>query len=421
MNYKTAFLSIILIFAIYSELGSYPVDGYAITGIRRLYRLQLIMNGEIKADRPIIKGAQKSINNIRLNLLGPRGDSLSSIPAPDPGLQKEINALFPYMHESYSIAILDITPGKKFRYAQRKEKGLYQPGSVGKLVVVAALFNELKKIYPNSFEKRQELLKNKFVRGGSWIRYDEHTVPVFDPETRKFVRRVIVENDVFSLYEWADHMLSASNNSAASVVWREVMLMNAFGKDYPALKEEQANDYFSDTPRVKLSELAVEIINEPIKKIGITSAEWKLGSFFTQGAKSIIPGSGGSQGSPYGLMKYLVALERGKIVDIKSSLEIKRLMYMTDRRIRYAASASLLEAAVYFKSGSLYQCKQEEGYECKKYMGNVNNYMNSVIIVEHPDGTTYMVVLMSNVLKKNSSSDHYTLAGKIDKILRKKI
>jgi hypothetical protein len=93
-------------------------------------------------------------------------------------------------------------------------------------------------------------------------------------------------------------------------------------------------------------------------------------------------------------------------------------MYSTDRRIRYATSPVLKEAAVYFKSGSLYKCKPEEGFSCGKYKGNVENYMNSVAVVEHPDGTIYMVALMSNVLRKNSGTDHMLLAGKIDKIIR---
>ena len=154
--------------------------------------------------------------------------------------------------------------------------------------------------------------------------------------------------------------------------------------------------------------------------LGISEDDWRLGSFFTGEAKKLIPGSGGSVGTPFGLMKYLIALERGKIVDERSSLEIKRLLYMTDRRIRYASSSALKDAAVYFKSGSLYKCKPEEGFECKKYAGNVENYMNSVVIVEHPDGTTYMVALMSNVLRKNSNIDHMSLATQIDRIIRKK-
>jgi hypothetical protein len=117
-------------------------------------------------------------------------------------------------------------------------------------------------------------------------------------------------------------------------------------------------------------------------------------------------------------MKFLVMLERGLCVDEESSLEMKRLFYMTDRRIRYAASSAFRDAAVYFKSGSLYKCRPEEGYTCEKYKGNVDNFMNSVAIIEHPDGTTYLVALMSNVRKKNSASDHMALAAAIDKKVR---
>ena len=56
---------------------------------------------------------------------------------------------------------------------------------------------------------------------------------------------------------------------------------------------------------------------------------------------------------------------------------------------------------------------------CEKYKGNVDNIMNSVAIVEHPDGVTYLVALMSNVRKKNSNLDHMALAASIDKLVRK--
>ena len=97
---------------------------------------------------------------------------------------------------------------------------------------------------------------------------------------------------------------------------------------------------------------------------------------------------------------------------------MKRLMYLTDRRIRYAAANVLDDAAVCFKSGSLYSCKNEPGYTCVKYAGNRFNYMNSVAIIEQPDCTMYMVALMSNVLKKNSAGDHYGLATRIDRLVR---
>ena len=397
----------------------YPIDGYELTGIRRLKRLELIMEGELKEGKPI-SGAQKSISDIKLNLLGAKGDSLVVLPAADAKFQKSVNALFPNLDESYSLALLDITPGRPMRYASRKENLQYQPGSVGKIAVATAFFTELSKIYPDSFDQRRALLRDRSVRAGKWAMYDEHTVPIFDLETRKTVKRTVVETDVFSLYEWLDHMLSVSNNGAASVCWREAVLMRVFGKDYPTLTEEQADEYFRTTPKSQLSEIANSVVNDPLRALGITTDEWRLGAFFTKGAGSFIPGRGGSIGTPSGLMKYLVAMERGQVVDSASSLEIKRMLYMTDRRIRYAAAPQLATAAVYFKSGSLYSCKQEEGYQCGKYIGNVNNYMNSVATVEHTDGTTYLVVLMSNVLKKNSASDHAALASSIDRICKLK-
>ncbi|NNE76620.1 MAG: hypothetical protein HKN31_06050, partial [Pricia sp.] len=274
-------------------------------------------------------------------------------------------------------------------------------------------------IYPDSWEKRTELLKNKFVKAGVWGLTDEHTIPIYNIEENTLVKRQVIANDIFSLYEWTDHMLSVSNNGAASIVWREALLMAAFGQNYVDLTEEEAMAYFKETPRKELTDLGNDVVNLPLRKLGITTNEWRLGSFFTRGANTYVGDKGGSIGTPVGLMKFLIQLEQGNVIDEKSSLEMKRLMYMTDRRIRYAQSPALKEASVYFKSGSLYKCDRSKGEACGKYMGNVLNYMNSLIIVEHPENCNYMVVLMTNVLRKNSASDHMYLASAIDKIVRK--
>jgi len=396
---------------------AYPWDGFSMTAIRRLVRLQLIMEGIIKDTKPV-PGAQKTLEEIQLNLMNAKGDSLDVFTAFNPALQKSINSLFPNMDESYSLCVLDITPGKPLRYAYRQEKRGFMPGSVAKLAVLAGLFSELEKLHPDSFEKRQELMKNRMVRAGKWANFDEHTIPVYNITTQKLVKKVVQENDTCSLYEWADHMVSVSNNAAASIVWKEAILMRAYGANYPPSAEQEAM-FFRDTPKSQLRDLAIAVVNEPLRNMGITTEEFRLGSMFTRDAKAMVPGAGGTIASPYGMMKYLVAMERGKIVDSTSSLEIKRLMYSTDRRIRYAASTALNNAAVYYKSGSLYKCIVEEGFSCKKYMGNVDNYMNSVVVVEQPDGSIYMVTLMSNVLRKNSANDHFALASQIDKIVRK--
>ena len=146
----------------------------------------------------------------------------------------------------------------------------------------------------------------------------------------------------------------------------------------------------------------------------------KQGSIFTHGGKLKVPGSGESYGCARELARYLVRLEEGRLVDEFSSREIKRLLYLTERRIRYAASPALAESAVYFKSGSLFECEKEPGFTCIPYAGNVKNFMNSVAIVEHPAGDRrlyYMVTLVSNVLRKNSASVHMEMATRIHRLV----
>jgi hypothetical protein len=121
-------------------------------------------------------------------------------------------------------------------------------------------------------------------------------------------------------------------------------------------------------------------------------------------------------------MRYLLRLEQGRIVDVWSSREIKRLIYVTERRIRYASSPALAEAAVYFKSGSLFKCAREPGFTCKPYAGNVKNYMNSTAIIESPAKGRklyYMTTLVTNILRKNSAAEHQALATQIQGVMVK--
>jgi hypothetical protein len=128
---KSNLLLFFILFSIWSETVAYPIDGYGLTGIRRLLYLELILKGELPGTASI-KGAQKTLDQIKLNLYQtPKGDSLKTLPEIDPILQKSLNALFPNLDESYSISVMDITPGKPIRYAARKEDRGFQPGSEG--------------------------------------------------------------------------------------------------------------------------------------------------------------------------------------------------------------------------------------------------------------------------------------------------
>ena len=396
--------------------NSYPIDGFDDTGIRRLVHAQRVMVGTEKGAQ-LPKGALLGTAQVQLHMLSSSFSLTGTSDVVDPELQKKINTLFPNLDESYSLAVLDITPNKTPRLALWKPTRRFALGSVGKLAIAAGLFTELKNIFPDDPEKRRELLKNRIVTAGPWIETDHHSVPVYEPGTGVFNSRPIHQGDRFSLYEWADHMISASANAAASTLWKETMLMRHFGKEYPPSPEAEKN-FFAATSKSVLGQMAAKVVNEPLIAAGITPQEFHLGSFFTATGKRMVPSEGDSNGSPMGLMKYLVALEQGRICDAWSSLEIKRLMYSTARRIRYASSPALADSAVFFKSGSLYHCMAEPGYACKKYMGNKDNFMNSVAIVERPDNRIYMVALMTNVLKKNSAVDHQTLATRIDAIMK---
>ena len=416
MQKKSIILLGLFLLTALTELAAYPIDGYLLTGIRRLLYLEKVESEEIK-DKKAIPGATKTMEEVQLNLYGtPRGYKLHDLPAIDPDLQKELKKIFPSLDESYSLALMEITPGKPVRYAAHKEERGYQPGSVGKLAVLTAIFCELENLFPNSFEKRRELLKSRMITGGKFAVYDHHTVPVYDTETNKRVKRKVTQKDVFSLYEWIDHMVSVSNNGAASVVWREAILMRAFNDKYLSLQQVEIDSFFEKSNRKELADLAIHVVHEPLRSLGITEDEWRLGKMFTSGASGIVPPKGGSIGTPKALMKWFLALERGSINDPQTSLEMKRLLYMTDRRIRYGSDKSLRKSGLYFKSGSLYKCDKEKDPNCKKYAGNVYNYMNSVAIVERPDSTVYMVALMTNVLGRNSAWDHRVLAGKVDNL-----
>lgn len=397
----------------WQRADSYPIlDGIDKTGIRRLIRLEHMDSA--KLERSLRYGARHGLQYIRLNLMDNPIDS--NLVQRDSSLEADLERLIPNRGRAYSVALMDITDSEHPRYAERNAIAPYQPGSVGKLAVITAFMCELENVFVDDINARWDLMKNKVVRGGDFAVYDHHNIPEYDPKTKRYSRGRVNQKHEFSLYEWADHMLSVSNNGAASVVWREAILMRVFGQQYPKLTQEEADAYFKETPRKELRDIAENVINEPLRHLGIGHDEWRLGTMFTRGASAIVPPKGGSIGTPRGLMKWMVALESGNVVDPPSSLEIKRLMYLTDRRIRYAHSPALDSAAVYFKSGSLYGCKA--GTSCGKYKGNRMNYMNSLCIVEQPDGTRYLVALESNVLKRNSAYDHMLLANRIDKLLR---
>ena len=164
---KIAYLLGFVFFAsAFTTATLYPIDGYDYTGIKRLKRLERIKSGEIKDNTIIPNGAMKSYLDIELNLLAKFDDSVSVFLNPNKAFQNDINILFRNLDKNYSISVLDITFLDSIRYAERNPIAGYQPGSVGKLAVLMALFKQLANIYPDSFEDRIALLKSKQAKAG---------------------------------------------------------------------------------------------------------------------------------------------------------------------------------------------------------------------------------------------------------------
>src|SRR5262245_54779160 len=393
---------------------AYPLDAYQDTGIRRLEGSRLANNGAVN-DVKQPPGALLATKDVDLRLVGQTFD----LPDPDPAFTRQVSGVLVGNMAAYGVAVLDLTDPSKPRYAEHRADYRQNIGSVGKLVVALALFQALADTYPGDIEARKRVLKTTVVTADGFSQYDHHTVRFFDPKTKTLIRRPVQVGDQATLYEWLDWMLSPSSNAAAGMVMREAMLLRQYGAAYPP-SEAEIRRFFDATPKPELTALFGRTFEEPVTRNGLDLAMLRQGSFFTATGKQKVPGTGDSYGTARELMRYLLRMEQGRIVDEFSSREIKRLIYVTERRIRYASSPALANAAVYFKSGSLYECAKEAGFTCAPYTGNVKNYMNSTAIIESPAGGRqiyYMSALVTNILRKNSAAEHQTLATGLQQLI----
>jgi len=401
---------------------AYPLDGTKYTGIQRLEGFRLGQLGKARS-RKLPSGALLNLNKVKPRLLHAKG---LQIPPVDKKFSAEVRRLL--RSSSYGIAVLDLSDLKKPLYAEHNAEKHFNPGSVGKLAVAMGVFNALKEAYPRDISARERVLKTAQVTADGFIVNDSHTVPFWRPKQKRIQKRRLRIGDTASLWTYMDYMLSPSSNAAASMVMKNMMLLKHFGIRYP-VSEEQKRAFFKGS-RKELSSILRSSLDDGVRAGGLDIANFKQGGFFTGGGKRRVSG-GGSTGTPRALLKFLFNLEKGQVVDQFSSREIKRLIYMTQRRIRYASSPALKDSAVYFKSGSLYRCRAEAGFRCRKYRGNVLNVLNSVAIVETPanNGTDgkikhkalfYLVAITSNVLRHNAAVDHQTLATRLHRLIQKR-
>lgn len=396
--------------------ATYPIDGYAYTGIERLEHRRLIEAGEVTGWRPLLPGQHLPMAAVTPGWSATDGTNL---PPHDAAMSRQLASfLDAQSRPRYGIAVIDLSDPQRPVYASHNADMHANAGSVGKLLVALAVFQTLADIYPGDLDARERVLRDTIITADAFSQYDHHVVPFYDVDTRKQHSRAIRVGDQGSLWEFLDWMMSASSNSAAAMVQKELIALAHFGARYPVPAEEKAA-FFADSSHAELGAIMRKAMDRALQQNGLDSEKIRQGSFFTRTGNRRVQVTN-SYATPEQLARFLYRLEAGTLVDEFSSREIKRLMYMTQRRIRYASHPALNEAAVYFKSGSYYQCHGDGG--CPKYKGDKTNRLGSVAIVESPAGAPvhrYLVAVMSNVLSVNSAVAHQTLAMRIHRMIER--
>ncbi len=413
------------LFLLSAVAGAYPLNGGDESGIRRL---QGYINAQQRASgSKLPPGALLDSGEIQLGLLShAQSPDFDEVP-PDPKLTASLESIFKNRDPSYGVLVVDISDPDRITWAGIRPDTKQNPGSVGKVMTMIGLFDALARAFPET-QDRARILRETEVDAGDWVLGSSNDVPHYDAATGINRFGPVRPDNRLRLSEWIDHMISPSANAAASLVWREAILIRHFGAEYP-VGTERAEAFFRDTPKQQLTNIGLSVIRDPLERAGINVQNLQQGSLWTRTGKTRVPGTS-SFATPRELARIMFRLEQGRLVDSWSSLEMKRYLYTTKRRYRYVFAPELHDAAVYFKSGSYYGCKEEVGFKCRKYMGNVRNLMNSVAIIESPARipedpagaqlaqTRYIVSLMSNVLRVNSAWDHSRMAVAIDKAVK---
>ncbi len=399
-----AFYLLLSIILFQASLFAYPLDGYDETEISRLdgYFHSLLTDSGLQN---LTAGALLSITELKL-----KKPAIKSVPVrEDLSLKSQILNIMP--SGNVSLSLLNISDPANPQYVGINDNQQFIPGSIGKIMVATSLFDALAKIAPRSTEAREKILRERIITANEFIEKDEHVVPFWDETSRKIYFRPLQIGDQANLWTFLDWMLSASSNAAASMVMREVLLMNHFRKNYPPTQAEEMRFFASSVPQSILA----SSFSRPMSALGFAPSRLFQASFFTARAKSLISGAG-SSANTRDLVSLLLKIENGTLVDEFSSLEMKRLLYLTQHRERYVGVSVLNDAAVYFKAGSLYKC----GGSCEKYEGTKLNMLNAAVIVEDPvgkDRVHYLLALSTNIVRRNSEQIHKSIAANIHRII----
>jgi hypothetical protein len=169
----TGLLAVSLLTAVAGQCRAYPIDGYAETGIARLEGFPLAKEGKVAGNR-LKPGALLNTDQIELRMLK---HADLQLPANDEQLTRRIVKLLGAQARNYSVSVLDLSDPAHPVLAEHNPLTRRNPGSVGKLMGVLAVFQALADLYPDDIEARKRVLKNALVTADGFIRTDHHKVP----------------------------------------------------------------------------------------------------------------------------------------------------------------------------------------------------------------------------------------------------
>ena len=134
-----------------------------------------------------------------------------------------------------------------------------------------------------------------------------------------------------------------------------------------------------------------------------------------------MPGPGDSYGTARELMRYLLRMEQGRLVDEFSSREIKRLIYVTERRIRYAVVAGARRRGGLLQVGLALRVREGARLRLRAVRGQRQELheldRDHRVPGRRAEAATTWCTLVSNVLRKNSAAEHQALATRLQQLI----
>jgi hypothetical protein len=411
-NISVFLLGIVLCFSVKTNKAfSYPLDGAEHSGINRLegYLFSLTTKS---GQKNIVRGSRLKQDSLIFSL---RSLSFRQ-PHVDSNFSAKIKqALGPAANRA-SFSILDISDPEHPVLAAQNQNVRFTPASVGKIVIALGWFQALKNLYPFDIAARERLLKNAQITADDIIEKDHHEVPFWNREDGSIYSRIIQVGDTANVNTFLDWMISASSNAAGSILMKELVLLLKLGRNYESSSSQEKNSVWHSMAPAERSGKVATILRQSLILNGLDSNSLFQGSAFTKRGKQLIPSSG-STATTKELLTFLIRLEQALLVDAYSSAELKKLLYSTQNRARYASHPALNDTVAYYKSGSNYRCS----YDCADNEGDILNLMNSVGIFEYPienPKVVYLVALSTNVPRINAVDLHKEIGGSIHEVMK---